>query len=421
MKILHVSPMYVPILGGAELHLKEISEGLASRGHDVTVLTTNALNAWDLWNAKPGNMLDVESINRVKVVRLQPDGGALGRVIRLCWNLRGGHRGLNWLLSPSGFNLFMQGPRTFGVIPYLLSSKAHVVASMNWNWPLAHYCHLARRLKAFRLVGIPLFHAAEDWCGSDIYQRMLRNCDGVVANTEFEAEFARSRGGGNVQAVGVGIHPEDFEKRDGRAVRAAYHIGPYPVVGFVGRLVANKGIRTVIAAMRQVWKTNSEVRLLIAGPAPPASTQDLMRLHELTTFERSRVIRICDFKDADKASVFDALDVFVLPSVGESFGIAYLEAWMCGKPVIGADIGPTRDVIHDGVDGLLAKPDDPGDLAAKLVELLSDPGKRERMGLNGRTKTLKRFTWDRIIDRMEQLYRQVVDGAPRGSGTSGIF
>jgi glycosyltransferase involved in cell wall biosynthesis len=141
----------------------------------------------------------------------------------------------------------------------------------------------------------------------------------------------------------------------------------------------------------------------------------------LSTLERSRIIQICDFKDEDKASIFDALDVFALPSVGESFGIAYLEAWMCGKPVIGARIGPTSDVIDDGVDGLLAKPDDPGDLAAKLLELLSDPGKRERMGQNGRTKTLKRYTWDLIIDKMEQLYRRVVDGAPRGSGASGKF
>ena len=415
MRILHVSPMYSPILGGAELHLSKISEGLAARGHEVTVLTTNARNSWDLHDAKPANLPEVESINGVKIVRLQPiNGGALEKLIWTCWNLRGGYRGLNWLFTPSGFDLFMRGPRTYGVIPYLLSSNADVVASMNWHWPLAHHCHIARRLKPYKLVGIPLFHTAEDWCDRDIYRRMLCNCDAVVANTEFEAEFARVRGARNVQAVGVGIHPEDFEKRDGRALREAYHIGNHPVIGFVGRLIANKGITTVIAAMRQVWKTNSEVRLLIAGAAPPSSKQDVLRLHELSTLERSRVIQICDFKDEDKASIFDALDVFALPSVGESFGIAYLEAWMCGKPVIGARIGPTSDVIDEGVDGLLSKPEDPGDLAEKLLELLSDPGKRERMGQNGRTKTLKRYTWDLIIDKMEQLYRRVVDGAPRG-------
>jgi glycosyltransferase involved in cell wall biosynthesis len=413
MKIVHVSPMYFPILGGAESHMKEISEGLAARGHDVTVLTTNIRNSWDLWDAKPANLPEVESINGVKIVRLQPNGEALGKLIRLCWNLPGGYRVFNWLLSSSGLELFMRGPRTFGVTPYLLSSNADVVASMNWYWPPGLYCHIARRLKPYKLVGIPLFHTAEDWCEHDIYRRMLCCCDAIVTNTEYEADFARRRNARNVQAVGVGIHPDNFEKRDGRAVREAYHIGHHPVVGFVGRPMANKGITTVIAAMRQVWKTNSEVRLLIAGAAPPSSSLEGLQLHELSTLEGSRVIRICDFKDADKASIFDALDVFVLPSVGESFGIAYLEAWMCGKPVIGADIGPTRDVIHDGVDGVLVKPNDSTALAENIIALLSDPLRREQMGQSGRKKTLARFTWERIIDKMEHIYRDVVEGTKK--------
>ncbi len=420
MKILHVSPMYSPAVGGAELHLKEISEGLAARGHDVTVLTTNARNSWDLSDAKPANLPEVESIKGVKVVRLQPsNGGTLEKLLLAGQNVRGGYRGLNWLFSPSGLELFLRGPRTYGVVPYLLRAKADVVASMNWHWPLAYYCHLARRLRPFKLVGIPLFHTAEEWSGRGIYRRMLPNCDAVVANTDFEADFARDRGARYVEAVGVGIHPQEFDRRDGGALRAQYDIGDHPVVGFVGRLIANKGIPTVIAAMRQVWTTNSEVRLLVAGATPPSASQDVLRLHELSALERSRIIQICDFNDADKASIFDALDVFALPSVGESFGIAYLEAWICGKPVIGARIGPTSDVIDDGVDGLLARPNDAGDLAAKLLELLSDPGKRERMGRNGRAKTLKRFTWELITDKMEQLYRRVVAGAPSGAGAGG--
>jgi glycosyltransferase involved in cell wall biosynthesis len=66
--------------------------------------------------------------------------------------------------------------------------------------------------------------------------------------------------------------------------------------------------------------------------------------------------------------------------------------WMCGKPVIGADIGPTRDVIHDGVDGLLVKPNDFTALAEKIIALRSDPLRREQMGQSGKNKTLARFT-----------------------------
>ena len=76
----------------------------------------------------------------------------------------------------------------------------------------------------------------------------------------------------------------------------------------------------------------------------------------------------------------------------------------------GARIGPTSNVINEHVDGLLVDPADPDDLADKILELLSDPSKREQMGRSGKNKTLARFTWDRIIDEMERIYRDVTKG-----------
>jgi glycosyltransferase involved in cell wall biosynthesis len=110
------------------------------------------------------------------------------------------------------------------------------------------------------------------------------------------------------------------------------------------------------------------------------------------------------FEEKDKGSLFDAFDVFALPSKEESFGITYLEAWACGKPVIGARIGPTQCVIDEGVDGLLADPDDPEDIARALIKLLSSSETRERMGRSGQAKTMARYTWDKVTDRIEKLY-----------------
>ena len=80
---------------------------------------------------------------------------------------------------------------------------------------------------------------------------------------------------------------------------------------------------------------------------------------------------------------------------------------MCQKPVIGARIGSTQCVIEDGVDGLLVDPMDPKDIASKIVELLSDRDKREKMGMAGYSKTLERYIWDKVVDRVETLYRDL--------------
>ena len=88
-------------------------------------------------------------------------------------------------------------------------------------------------------------------------------------------------------------------------------------------------------------------------PAPRCDDDIRPRLPALSETERLASSPSARFSDDEKPSMFDALDVFAMPSVAESFGIAYLEAWMCRKAVIGSRIGSTECVIHDGVDGVL--------------------------------------------------------------------
>ena len=413
MKIIYVSPMYPPALGGAEHHLKAISEGFASRGHEVTVLTANICSTWDLWPGHYGNLPKMEVIQGVKVIRFLPDGGLWGKALdRWLW-LKGGWRSASFLLSPEGVEMLSQSPRIFMTIPHILRFDADIVASMNWYWPPAYHAYLARRLKRFTLVGIPLFHTAQPWCERSIYKRMLPTCDAIVVNTSYEGQFAQQRGARRVEVAGVGVNPKEFERRNGAEVRARYGLGGFPVVGFVGRQEATKGALKLLQAMNAVWKWNGEVRLVLAGPRSPRAPDMEAAIDSLSRHERARVVRIDEFSEADKASIFDAFDVFALPSTEESFGIAYLEAWLCRKPVIGANIGPIRCVINEGIDGLLVDPNDPQDVARAIIELLSDADKREKMGNSGYGKTISQFTWDRVIDKIERLYLDLLVNKPQ--------
>jgi glycosyltransferase involved in cell wall biosynthesis len=411
MKILHVSPMYAPALGGAESHLKAISEGLASRGHDVTVLTANVISHEDLWLGRCGNLPAAEVVNGVKVIRFSPEGGWLGAGLGAWERIRGGYRSLCAIFGADGLELLGRKPLLIQVIPYLVRNPTDIVASMNWYWPPAYHTYLAHKLRRFTLVGIPLFHTADAWCNLGIYKRMLPACDAVVANTSHEAAFIQEHTRARVEIAGVGVQPKLFERRDGSEIRARYGLGSLPVVGFVGRQAANKGAAKLVQAMRTVWQWNSEVRLILAGPRSHLDIEMNRVMDGLTSFERERIVRIDDFAESDKPSIFDAFDVFALPSTAESFGIAYLEAWLCRKPVIGASIGPTRCVIDDGVDGLLVDPDDSQDIAKSIIELLSDASQRRSMGEKGYAKTVSYFTWEQVTDKMEGLYLDLTSAA----------
>lgn len=76
--------------------------------------------------------------------------------------------------------------------------------------------------------------------------------------------------------------------------------------------------------------------------------------------------------------------------------------------MIGGRIGSTQCVIDEGVDGLLANPDDAEDIALTIINLLSDRDMRERMARNGRAKTLIHYTWDMVTDKVEALYRDLI-------------
>ncbi len=414
MKIFHVSPLYFPAVGGGQLHIQELSENLVARGHDVTVLTANVASQENCWPGNHGALPSVELKNGVRIIRFAPSGGAAGAVFRSWLGMRGGYRSLNLLFGASGVEFLTRKPLLLQLIPYLVFSRADVVASTSWYWPPAYHVFLARRLKRFTLVGIPLFHTAENWYKDRVYERMLAACNAVIANTSHEAELVRERACSRVEVAGVGVRPELFENRNGADIRRRYRLGSFPVVGFVGRQAVNKGLVVLLDAMRTVWQWNREVRLVIAGPRAEPGRQVETAIAALGQFERERVVKIDDFPENQKASIFDSFDVFALPSVSESFGIAYLEAWLCKKPVIGARIGSTACVIDEDINGLLVNPAEPQDLARALIELLSNSALRERMGRSGHDKTIAQYTWDKVTDKVESLYVELA--GVRGPG-----
>jgi phosphatidylinositol alpha-1,6-mannosyltransferase len=84
----------------------------------------------------------------------------------------------------------------------------------------------------------------------------------------------------------------------------------------------------------------------------------------------------------------------------EGFGLVFLEANACGRPVVGARAGGVTDAIRDGETGLLVPPGDPPALAAALVRLLADPGLAARLGQQGRAYVEREGNWDRVAERL---------------------
>jgi len=109
-------------------------------------------------------------------------------------------------------------------------------------------------------------------------------------------------------------------------------------------------------------------------------------------------------------SLLSCADVLLLPSELESFGLAALEGMACGVPPVCSKVGGVPEVITDGVEGFLVKTGDVKKMAARSLEILTSPERREQMGKAARARALKQFCTTKIIPQYESLYKRVLEG-----------
>jgi glycosyltransferase involved in cell wall biosynthesis len=406
MRILHVTPDYHPAKGGGEFFIKEVSERLAARGHQVTVL---AMNSRGMRREDGARLPRREAINGVRVHRFNHTYQMHQRF----FGLRGAHRTLALAFDTDARAMLSATPCSAAAFLATLRIGADVVSVINWyHGSLAYQTAIARQFGRFALVGIPLFHTERPWAHSPLLAQALHRCDAVAVMTEHERNFVHQAAPrAQVHVVGAGVDPAwTTSPGDARRVRAQYALGDSPVIGYVGRMSSTKGVVSLVQAMQLVWREAPSARLLLAGTGLPtvrARDEQLWdTFSSLSSAERERIVVIERLTEEQKPAVFAAMDIFAMPSVAESFGIAYLEAWLQKRPVIGGRIGATSCVIDDGVDGRLVHPDQRGELASSILTLIASREDRERLGAAGYEKCQARFTWSQVTDRLEEAYKQ---------------
>jgi glycosyltransferase involved in cell wall biosynthesis len=115
-------------------------------------------------------------------------------------------------------------------------------------------------------------------------------------------------------------------------------------------------------------------------------------------------------KQNQVADLLNCADVLLLPSEIESFGLAALEGMACGVPAVCSEVGGLPEVIRNGVDGFLVPGHDVKTMAARALEILTTPHRREQMGIAARERASTTFCSQKIIPLYEDLYQRVLAG-----------
>jgi glycosyltransferase involved in cell wall biosynthesis len=199
-----------------------------------------------------------------------------------------------------------------------------------------------------------------------------------------------------------GIDLETWSPAPGRLPRKLRIPAGAPVVSISGALRATKGHALAIAAWHSVLSRVPEARLLIVGDGPERAT--LRRQVQRAGLQHRVVLagRIDD--ERERVDIVRASDIALLPSYGEALPMALIEASACARPVIATDVGGVREVVSDGVSGILVPPGEIPAIADALIGLLEDPQLGAPMGKAGRTLVQDRFDMHGWARRLADIY-----------------
>jgi glycosyltransferase involved in cell wall biosynthesis len=213
-------------------------------------------------------------------------------------------------------------------------------------------------------------------------------------------------GRGSVNGVDASGHlnPDRFPPAERAELRARWDIPAAAlVVGFVGRIVRDKGIHELAAAWRQLRARHRDLHLLLVGELESGDPIDSAIETSLRDDPRVRFTGAQD----DVAPYFAMMDVFVMPSYREGFGVTNVEAAALALPVVSTRIAGCVDSVADGVTGTLVPARDGAALAAAVGRYLADPDLRRAHGEAGRRRVLQHFVPEEIWSELLRLYLQL--------------
>jgi len=246
--------------------------------------------------------------------------------------------------------------------------------------------------------------------------RVYDDAAAVIANSRFTASKLLEVGcrGENIARISPGVDTDVFTPgtRD-PAIVDALGLAGKKVLLSVGRLTKRKGHDRVIDALPALLARHPETVWVVLSSGEE-ETNLRRRAQELGVASHVRFVGEVRYEQLP--AYYRSADVFVLANREledgdmEGFGIVFLEANACGRPVIAGNSGGTGDPVRDGVNGFRIDATDPRNIAAAVARVFDDPRRGDEMGARGREIVTAEYTWDRVVERVEELGRRVVTG-----------
>ena len=387
MRILMLTWEYPPrIVGGISRVVYDLSQTLIKDGHDVTVITY-----------KDGDVPYFENDKGVKVYRVD-----------------------NYMINPNNFiDWIMQ-------LNFAMIAKANEIISKDGYFDVIHahdwlVANAAKTIKqSYNIPIVATIHATEAGRNGGIHdetQRYINDTEWmltyeaseVIVNSNFmKGELQRLFGLPyekiNVVPNGVKLNLFQGIERD-YDFRRKYAMDREKIILFMGRLVYEKGVQNLIAAMPKILNGYNDAKLVVAGQG--GMLEELKQQTRALGIE-NKVYFAGYMNGKDVQRMYKAADISVFPSLYEPFGIVALEGMLAENPVVVSDIGGLNEIVDHRVNGMKSYTGNANSLADSILELLYDKKLCADVVKKAKTKVRNEYNWSKIAQDTHFTYQKAI-------------
>jgi glycosyltransferase involved in cell wall biosynthesis len=246
---------------------------------------------------------------------------------------------------------------------------------------------------------------------SAAYDQTLRKLLTTADRTMYFSNYMRDRAlelgarPGAARVVRKGVDLSHFDVAEDRAaLKQSLGFGDGPMVLTVAGLILRKGIHHIIEALARVGPSYG-VTFVVIGEGPERARLESLA-QERGILDRTRFLGRVDRKTIPP--YFAACDLFVLGSVVEAAGNVLFEAMASGRPIVCTDSGGPPEYVRDGETGFVVPVGDPSAMAARIAQLLDDPALQDRLGAEGRRRTIGEFDYARMVQDIIGVYDETL-------------
>ncbi len=379
LRVAMVTETYPPEVNGVAATVSRVVEGLLQRGHELQLVRPRQDSADSSSSNDNDDGRFAEVLMRGLPIPRYPQlkmGLPSRRALVRLWTAR----------RPDVVHLVTEGPLGWSALQAAAQLKLPVVSDFRTNF------HAYSQ------------HYGVAWMRTPImaYLRKFHNrCASTMVPTEALRQELQTSGFQRVRVVARGVDTQRFDPaRRSQALRDSWGAGPDTLVAMcVGRIAPEKNLQAVLAAAAAMRAADPGMRLVLVGDGPDKSR--LEQAHPEVLFAGLK-------RGDDLAAHYASADVFLFPSLTETFGNVVTEAMASGLAVVAYDQAAAGQLIRQGDNGLLAPSGDGAGFSRLALQLVGELPRARAMGQRAR-ETARRMDWGRIVEAVEAAYAQAIE------------